>query len=67
MRTVLAPIPVAPELRQHCEEAVQPEGAVTGTDALQFGFDAATEAKCWKAIAVAAVGAMDAHNEAAED
>lgn len=66
VRTEIASIPVAPEWRVPCEEAVQPADPVTASRALTFGNDAAEEAKCWKVIAVAAVAAMDRHNEEAE-
>lgn len=60
-RTELAPIPVDPEWRQGCPETVQP-ATVTPSASLQFGLGAASEARCWKAIANGAIGAMDAHN-----
>jgi len=33
--------------------------------ALQFGHRAMIEARCWKAVAVGALAAIDRHNEAA--
>lgn len=64
-RTEIASIPVDPEWRRGCEEAVQPADPVTPSAALTFGNDAAAEAKCWKTIAVGELAAMDRHNEEA--
>lgn len=64
-QTELAAIPVDPEWRQGCPAAVQPADPVTPSASLQFGLGAASEARCWKAIATGAIGAMDAHNERA--
>lgn len=64
-RTELAAIPVDPEWREGCPAAVQPADPVTPSASLQFGRAAATEARCWKAIATGAIGAMDAHNATA--
>jgi len=60
--TEIAPIPVAPEWRTGCAEAVQPADPVTPSASLQFGREAVTEARCWRAIAKAAISAMDEHN-----
>ena len=65
-QTEIAAIPVDPEWRKGCEEAVQPPDPVTPSASLQFGRVAATEARCWRAIATGAIGAMDAHNAEAE-
>ena len=61
-RTELAPIPVDPEWRQGCPETLQPADPVTPSASLQFGRRAATEARCWKAIATGAIAVMDEHN-----
>ncbi len=66
-RTELAPIPVDPEWRQGCPETLQPADPVTPSASLQFGRAAATEARCWKAIATGAIGVIDEHNERAEN
>ena len=66
-RTILAPIPVAPEWKEDCPEAVQPADPVTASAALSFGSDAAAEAQCWKVIAEGAIAAMERHNEAAAE
>lgn len=67
VRTVLAPIPVSADLRRPCPEAVQPADPVTASSAMQFGDDAANEARCWRGIALGALGVIDTHNEAAGD
>lgn len=67
MRTVLAPIPVPSEVRRPCTEAQQPADPVTPSAALQFGQDAIEEARCERARAIGAIGAMDAHNARAEN
>lgn len=65
-RTVLAPIPVDPALRRPCPPAAQPADPVTASAALQFGHDAAVEARCWRAVAAGALATIDRHNASAE-
>lgn len=66
-RTVIARIPVGPELLEDCEAAIQPADPVTPSAALTFGLEAAGEAKCWKAIALGYREAVSVHNRAAAD
>ena len=61
-QTEIAAIPVDPEWRRGCPAAVQPADPVTPSASLQFGRAAATEARCWKAIATGAIAVMDEHN-----
>lgn len=65
-RTALAPIPVDPALRAACPPALQPADPVTASAALRFGYDAAVEARCWRAVAAGALATIDRHNASAE-